>query len=235
MVGKVRGDGWLWQEQPSAKTLVGRRNDSVRQAARRGEWERRQVGIAFLRSSGFDNDSVHCHIMTVADTYTLSELVETVNQWCETHAVSPASNQAGERLTERNVRFYRTIGLLDAPGSGAGAGYNEKHKLQLIAVRLLQSEGLALRRIRELLLGRSLADLRRIEKKGTVAGKSKAPPLISEPAGEDWRIMPLDEEFLLISRRPRVVPREVLDQIRALLRSPFMNRKDAHATTPTLE
>ena len=38
--------------------------------------------------------------------------------------------------------------------SGGGQGYSEKHRLQVIAVRLLQSQGVPLRRIRELLLGR---------------------------------------------------------------------------------
>ena len=156
----------------------------------------------------------------------IGELVDAVNQWCDRHAIVPASNQAGERITERNVRFYRTVGLVDAPNSGGGQGYNEKHKLQLIAVRLLQSQGLPLRRIRELLLGRSLADLRRIEKQGLAEAKSAPPPAFSLMPGEDWRLMPLDGEFLLVSRNNRALPPELLEQIRDLLRSRSATGKD---------
>src|SRR5262249_34023800 len=149
-----------------------------------------------------------------------------VNQWCDQHAITPASNQAGDRLSERNVRFYRTIGLVDAPESGGGLGYGEKHKLQLIAVRLLQSQGLPLRRIRDLLLGRSLGDLRRIERKGLAEAKSAVPSTFRFAPGEQWRMTPLTEDFLIVSRENRPLEPEVLEQIRDLLQARADQRKD---------
>lgn len=160
------------------------------------------------------------------EKFSIVELVDAVNQWCDRHEIVPASNQAGERMTERNVRFYRTVGLVDAPESGGGPGYREKHKLQLIAVRLLQSQGLPLRRIRELLLGRSLADLRRVEKQGLAEAHAAASPMFKMVPGEAWRMTPLDEEFLLVSRTNRALPPELLEQIRDLLRSRLTIGKD---------
>ncbi|MEO8426181.1 MAG: MerR family transcriptional regulator [Verrucomicrobiota bacterium] len=158
--------------------------------------------------------------------FSISELVDTVNQWCDKHGIVPASNQAGERITERNVRFYRTMGLVDASESGGGQGYSEKHKLQVIAVRLLQSQGVPLRRIRELLLGRSLADLRRVEKEGLAEARLTPLPAFRLVPGEDWRMTPLDGEFLLVSRHNRTLSSELLEQIRDLLQSRLPAGKD---------
>jgi DNA-binding transcriptional MerR regulator len=174
-----------------------------------------------------DSDSVQCHITDVDERFSIGELVDAVNGWCDEHGVVPVSNQAGERLTERNVRFYRTIGLVDAPESGGGQGYSEKHKLQLMAVRLLQGQGLPLRRIRDLLLGRSISDLRLIEKQGLAEHKREAQPTTFRPMpGEDWRMTPLDSEFLLVSRQNRPLPEGVLDELRAVLRGRTAREKD---------
>src|SRR3954469_4201951 len=105
----------------------------------------------------------------------LPELADAVNDWCSEHDIEPANGQAGETVTERNIRFYRTMGLVDPPD---GAVYGEKHLLQLSAIRLLQAQGVPLRRIRDLLYGRSLAELREIRKRGLAeseAASSAAP------------------------------------------------------------
>ncbi len=165
-------------------------------------------------------------MLLVDEKFSIGELVEVVNQWCARHGIVPASNQAGERMTERNVRFYRTVGLVDAPELGGGQGYGEKHKLQVIAVRLLQSQGLPLRRIRELLLGRSLADLRRIEKQGLAEARSSPTQAVKLEPGESWRMTPLDGEFLLVSRNNRALPPELLEQIRDLLHARLTTGKE---------
>jgi DNA-binding transcriptional MerR regulator len=152
----------------------------------------------------------------------LAELVAAVNAWCEEHAVAPASGQAGETVTERNVRFYRTAGLLDAPEGGA-RGYGEKHLLQLVAIRLLQAQGAPLRKIRELLYGRSLAELREIRKRGlreAQAARRTLPYPAMAPGGsseELRRMIPLDEDFLLVSRRGRTLSPEVKAAVRRAL------------------
>ena len=66
--------------------------------------------------------------------YSVEQLADLVHAWCEEHGVTPASGQTGERMTERNVRYYRTLALLDPPLAGGGQGYGEKHRLQLETV-----------------------------------------------------------------------------------------------------
>jgi DNA-binding transcriptional MerR regulator len=149
-------------------------------------------------------------------TFSAAELAELVNRWCAEHRIAPVSGQAGERVTERNIRYYRTLGLVDAPESGGGQGYGEKHRLQVLAIRLLQAQGLPLTRIQQLLYGRSIEDLRRIEKQGLAelpAGAEAFRPM----ADESWRVTPLDDEYLLISRRGRVVPEAVRARLLAAL------------------
>src|SRR5688572_24593254 len=93
-------------------------------------------------------------------TYSLDELASVVNDWCSTHDITPTSRQVGDAVSERNIRFYRTQGLVDPPEDGK---YGEKHRLQLTAIRLLQAKGLPLRQIRELLNGLSVGDLRELQ------------------------------------------------------------------------
>ena len=136
----------------------------------------------------------------------IESLAERANAWCRKHRVAPVSGQAGEVVTERNIRFYRTTGLVDAPASG---GYGEKHFLQLIAVRLLQSQGLPLRRIRELLFGRSPAELREVQKRGVAEARSLASTRTPMPGGDElWRMIPLDDDFLIVSRRGTTISPE---------------------------
>ena len=134
------------------------------------------------------------------ETLSLEELSARINAWCEERGVVPASGQVGEAVSERNVRYYRTLGLIDAPEGGT---YSEKHLLQLTAVRLLQAQGLPLRRIRELLYRRSLQDLREIRRRGLLEVRQVAASFrVALPMGDElWRAIPLDDDFLLVSRR----------------------------------
>ncbi len=97
-------------------------------------------------------------------------LAENVNRWCEEHGIQPVNGQSAAQLNDRNIRYYRVRGLLDAPGSGAPAGaarrgFTEKHVAQLRAIRLLQSRGLPLDRIQEAIAGLSLEELRAFERR----------------------------------------------------------------------
>lgn len=108
--------------------------------------------------------------------WSIGELVQEVNRWCEEHHIAPASGQAAEHLTERNVRYYRTRGLLDAPGnagSGGGRdraadgrrGFTEKHAAQLRLIRLFQARGLPLEHIHDQLQDRPVEDLLAMERR----------------------------------------------------------------------
>lgn len=143
-------------------------------------------------------------VWRVKATFSIEELAAEVQAWCTTHGVVPGNGQASERLSERNIRYYRTLGLLDPPmGAGPGA-FGEKHRLQLVGIRLLQAQGLPLRRIRELLYGLDLESLRELERRGlraqVEAPRIAAPPL---PAIERWVVIPVDGDYLLVSRTGR--------------------------------
>jgi len=154
----------------------------------------------------------------MSEIYSAGELAQRVNAWCDEHRITPANGQAGEVVTERNVRFYRTSGLLDAPDGGFG----EKHLLQLIAIRILQAEGLPLRRVRELLYGRSVEDLREIQRRGRASAKARAisPTSIFENADALWRVTPLDDDLLIVSRRGTALTSAQRAALLAALRGP---------------
>jgi len=156
----------------------------------------------------------------MSDEFTLEELANAVREWCEEHHVFPANGQAAEDITERNIRYYRTIGLLDPPLGNYVKTFSNKHRLQLIAIRIYQAQGLPLRKIRDELYGKSLDDLVALEKRVTRKG-NKVIPLAARlqlpNTSESWSVVPLTEEFLLISRRNRSLPSSVIEKINQLL------------------
>jgi DNA-binding transcriptional MerR regulator len=151
------------------------------------------------------------------EALSVQQLADLVNQWCDEHSVFPANGQTGERMTVRNVRYYRTLGLLDPPEMGGGQGFGEKHRLQLIAIRLLQAQGLPLSRIQQLLFGRSLEELKEIEERGLVELEQTRLTAFRPSADESWNMMPLNDEFMLISRRGRTVGAEMRQRLLAVL------------------
>jgi DNA-binding transcriptional MerR regulator len=141
---------------------------------------------------------------------TVRELAATANRWCLKHGIAPANGQAGERITERNIRYYRARGILDAPGTGAGEkrrGFSEKHAGQLRALRLLQARGLPLEEISQQLRGRSLEELRQLEEEELRRHRcgDPPPPIGAGPAQENWLVTAVGAEYLLISRRGRIL------------------------------
>jgi DNA-binding transcriptional MerR regulator len=158
----------------------------------------------------------------VSSEFTLEELARAVQDWCEEHHVFPANGQAAEEITERNIRYYRTLGLLDSPVGNYIKTFTDKHRLQLIAIRLFQAQGLPLRKIRDELYGKGLEDLDALQKqfdKGGKQGVSIAVPLKMPMASESWSVVPLTDEFLLVSRQNKQLPRSIIEKINLLLRS----------------
>jgi DNA-binding transcriptional MerR regulator len=157
----------------------------------------------------------------VTKEFSLEELAQAVRDWYEEHSVFPANGQAAEELTERSIRYYRTLGLLDPPVGNYIKTFTDKHRLQLIAIRLYQAQGLPLRKIRDELYGKSLDDLEALEKQAGKQGKhslSISAPLQMPVAGESWSVVPLTDEFLLVSRQNKQVPRGIVEKINQLLR-----------------
>jgi DNA-binding transcriptional MerR regulator len=63
----------------------------------------------------------------------------------------------------RTVRYYTTLGLLDRPQiENRQARYGERHLLQLLAIKALQSLELPLAQIQQTLYARSDAELRQL-------------------------------------------------------------------------
>jgi DNA-binding transcriptional MerR regulator len=151
------------------------------------------------------------------DALSAQQLADLVNQWCDENSVFPANGQAGEQMTVRNVRYYRTLGLLDPPETGGGRGFGEKHRLQLIAIRLLQAQGLPLSRIQQLLFGRSLEELKEIENRGLAELEETRVAAFRPSADESWNMMPLNDEFMLVSRRGVTVGADMRQRLLAVL------------------
>jgi DNA-binding transcriptional MerR regulator len=158
----------------------------------------------------------------VSIEFTLEELAQAVQDWCDEHRVLPANGQAAEQITERNIRYYRTLGLLDPPLGNYNKTFANKHRLQLIAIRVYQAQGLPLRKIRDELYGKSLEDLVALEKQVRKRGKLAfpVPGLLQMPlATESWSVVPLTGEFLLVSRQNKQVPRAIIEKLSQLLQS----------------
>ena len=178
-----------------------------------------------------DSNTVTLYLTDMRESFSLEVLSERVNAWCDEHEIAPVSGQAGENVSERSIRYYRTLGLVDAP---AGGGYGEKHLLQIIALRLLQAQGMPLRRIRELLYGRSQEELREVRRRGLAeAVRGTASVRMVMPVGDElWRAIPLDEDFLLVSRRGTPITPAQREAVRVALRTGNAEPKPKRAARP---
>jgi DNA-binding transcriptional MerR regulator len=135
--------------------------------------------------------------MKTSATMNLPSLAESVNDWCGEREILPASGQAAESLSERNIRYYRTLGLLDGPL--AGGGYGRRHFLQLASIRVLQARGLPLKRIQELLYGRDDEGLEELLERAA-SEAVPAPPAFPAFSNETWNVSALGGPFALLSR-----------------------------------
>ena len=61
-----------------------------------------------------DSNTVRCNSVLVKTEYSLEELAQNVQGWCKTHGIQPANGQVADDVTERTIRYYRSLGLLDA-------------------------------------------------------------------------------------------------------------------------
>lgn len=163
--------------------------------------------------------------------YSLEELVSAVRDWCEEHRISPANGQASLEITERTIRYYRTIGLLDAPMGNYVKTFGAKHYLQLIAIRVYQAQGIPLRKIRDELYGKSLADLEQLVEDIERADKKKLHldlPFALPSGVESWAMMPLRRDFMILSRGGRELPQAVLEKINRLIENIYPAAKPRH-------
>ncbi|MCA9665182.1 MAG: MerR family transcriptional regulator [Myxococcales bacterium] len=82
-------------------------------------------------------------------------------------APAPASGRVTAVPDKRTIRYYTTLGLLDAPAEmrGRTAYYGRRHLLQLVAIKRLQADGIKLSQVQQRLSGQPdgvLAQLARL-------------------------------------------------------------------------
>jgi DNA-binding transcriptional MerR regulator len=96
------------------------------------------------------------------DDLRLDELVDIANSFVELVAPEQPSDRVAERLNERTLRYYITKGLVDRPSGkeGAAALYSYRHLLQILALKSLQASYFPIKRIKEVLAGKSNDELK---------------------------------------------------------------------------
>jgi DNA-binding transcriptional MerR regulator len=153
----------------------------------------------------------------VKTEYSLEELAQSVQQWCKGHDLQPANGQVAEAISERTIRYYRTIGLLDATPGAYLRSFTEKHRLQLLAIRIYQSQGFPLRRIHEQLYGKSEAELREFVRKAGQQLEQLPASFEAVAPAERWSVVPLTDDWLIVSRQGRSLPAQLLRRLQAAL------------------
>ena len=154
--------------------------------------------------------------MPASSLVSIQELADSINKWCFEHGITPTNGQAGERITERNIRYYRARGLLDPPGSESGEkrrGFSEKHAFQLRVIRLFQARSMPLEQIQQQLRDRSLEQLQELEREELRKLNGAGASIVGGAAQEHWLITAVGGEFLLVSRRGRSISDEQRRQI----------------------
>ncbi|MGB5065661.1 MAG: MerR family transcriptional regulator [Candidatus Competibacter sp.] len=113
-----------------------------------------------------------------------------------------ASKRVRWQPNERLVRYYTTLGLLDRPAElrGRTAYYCDRHLLQLLAIKTLQSRGLNLQTVQEELAGQTDARLATLiglppDWRTRPAIEARTPTAEKPPAGSVAEPVPVGERF----------------------------------------
>ena len=81
----------------------------------------------------------------------LDELCAEVNRVLEARGISVPDGRTASVVTPRNVRYYRTIGLMQPPSrSGGRAEYRQEHLDEIVEIKKAQHEGISLEQLLEL-------------------------------------------------------------------------------------
>lgn len=94
----------------------------------------------------------------------LGELLAIANHLIQLVVPSQPSSRVGETIQERSLRYYVAEGVIDPPlgKEGTAALYGYRHLLQALIVKALQGAYLPMKRIREVLAGKTEAELEAI-------------------------------------------------------------------------
>lgn len=93
--------------------------------------------------------------------FTISSLLEAACEMIPSLVGAQSRYKVSELPTERTLRYYMSLGLMDRPAGKRGTNslFTYRHLLQVLAVKHLQSQYLPLRRIKVLLRGISNREL----------------------------------------------------------------------------
>jgi succinyl-CoA:acetate CoA-transferase len=91
----------------------------------------------------------------------IEELVELAGRWTPAVAAGQSRHKVTEVPTERTLRYYVTMGLIDRPlgYEGTRARYGFRHLLQVLSIKALQARYFPLRKVRSMITGRPDAEL----------------------------------------------------------------------------
>lgn len=79
----------------------------------------------------------------------IDELCAEVNRSLLEGGISISDGRTASTVTPRNVRYYRTIGMLSPPRRSEGrAEYDNSHVDEIVAIKVAQSEGISLEDLR---------------------------------------------------------------------------------------
>lgn len=148
--------------------------------------------------------------------YDLEALSAAVERELARLGVAQADGRVAAAPDARAVRFYQGLGLVDRPAiHDRRAVYGERQLRQLVAIKLLQSRGLALAEIQRRLYGLSPAELEQL-----IAAAATPAPAVPPLKAVSWREVLLAPGVRLAIEAgagPGLDPEELAERARAAL------------------
>ena len=123
--------------------------------------------------------------------YTIAELADASAAALDALGIAARNGQVRDRPDVRTIRYYATLGLIDAPAemTGRTARYGGRHLLQVLAVKAVQARGDSLADAQRTLVGASDEELRSAIGPRLPAALAAVPPpaLAAAPEESDAR------------------------------------------------
>lgn len=162
-----------------------------------------------------------------ATSYTIDELSERVAQLLEERGLNTQQdNRVSSAPDRRTIRYYTSLGLLDRPSiEGRQARYGERHVLQILAIKALQSVSLPLSEIQSLLFGSTDEELENVVASVQESNRVKTKLLKKDSFKEISHVTRMSELViepglrLLVEEgwKPNSDTEQILDRMRAVL------------------
>jgi DNA-binding transcriptional MerR regulator len=123
--------------------------------------------------------------------WTIDELAAQVALALSVDYAGPGDGRTREVPDLRTIRYYTTLGLIDRPVSmkGRTALYGQRHLLQIVAIKRLQSKGQTLAELQQNLLGLTDSELAGIARLPRLT-ESKANQQAKSRTGRFWTERP---------------------------------------------